>query len=151
MAPNYCNSFMDNFEQNLLHDYSQKTWLSPLVSFRFIDDIIFIWTGSKDLLDNFISFTQNYSESKNMESKIQFKIHLFTNQVHFLDVTVSLKHGKLRTKLSTKPTDSHFYLHTSSCHPSIKCFKKDTQRTVYSILTYMLAKIGLPLEQRNTV
>ena len=86
-----------------------------------------------------------------MESKIQFKIHLFTNQVHFLDVTVSLKHGKLRTKLSTKPTDSHFYLHTSSCHPSIKCFKKDTQRTVYSILTYMLAKIGLPLEQRNPV
>ena len=151
MAPNYCNSFMDNFEQNLLHDYSQKTWLSPLVSFRFIDDIIFIWTGNKDSLDHFISFTQNYSESKNMESKIQFEIHISTNEVHFLDVTVSLKHGKLRTKLSTKPTDSHFYLHTSSCHPSIKCFKKDTQRTVYSILTYMLAKIGLPLEQRNPV
>ena len=42
MAPNYANLFMDTFEQNLLHDYSQKTRLSPLVWFRFIDDIIFI-------------------------------------------------------------------------------------------------------------
>ena len=39
MLPNYSNLFMDNFEQNLLHDYSQKTGLSPLVWFRLIDDI----------------------------------------------------------------------------------------------------------------
>ena len=42
MAPNYANLFMDKFEQNLLHDYSQKTGLSPLVWFCFIDDIFFI-------------------------------------------------------------------------------------------------------------
>ena len=58
MAPNYANLFMDNFEKNLLRDYSQKTGLSPLVWFRFIDDIFFIWTGNKDSLDHFISFTQ---------------------------------------------------------------------------------------------
>ena len=113
MAPNYANLFMDNFEQNLLHDYSQKTGLSPLVWFRFIDDIFFIWTGNKDSLDHFISFTQNYSKSKNMKSKIKFEIHLSTNEVHFLNVTVSVKHGKLRTRLFIKPTDSHLYLNTS--------------------------------------
>ena len=118
MAPNYANLFMDNFEQNLLHDYSQKTGLSPLVWFRFIDDIFLIWTGNKDSLDHFISFTQNYSKSRNMKSKIKFEIHLSTNKVHFLDTTVSLNHGKLRTTLFTKPTDSHFYLSTSSCHSS---------------------------------
>ena len=118
MTPNYANLFMDNFEQNLLRDYSQKTGLSPLVLFRFIDDIFFIWTGKKDSLDHLISFTQNYSKSKNMKFKIKFEIHLSTNEVHFLDVTVSLNHGKLRTTLFTKPTDSHFYLNTSSCHPS---------------------------------
>ena len=53
-----------------------------------------------------------------MKSKIKFEIHLSTNEVHFLDVTVSLNHGKIRTTLFTKPTDSHFYLNTSSCHPS---------------------------------
>ena len=118
MAPHYANLFMDNFEQNLLRNYSQKTGLSPLVRFRFIDNIFFIWTGNKDSLDHFISFTQNWSKSKNMKSKIKFEIHLSTNEVQFLDVTISLKHGKLRTTLFTKPADSHFRLNTSSCHPS---------------------------------
>ena len=31
---------------------------------------------------------------------------------------ILLKHRKLRTTLFTKPTDSHFYLNTSSCYPS---------------------------------
>ena len=118
MAPNYANLFMDNFERNLLRDYSQKTGLSPLVWFHFIGDIVFIWTGNKDSLDHFISFTQNYSKSKNMKSKIKFEIHLSTNEVHFLVVTISLKYGKLRTTLFTKPTDSHFDLNISSRNPS---------------------------------
>ena len=33
MAPNSVNLFMDNFQQNLLHDYFQKTGLSPVVWF----------------------------------------------------------------------------------------------------------------------
>ena len=118
MAPNYANLFMDNFEQNLLRDYSKKSGLSPSVWFRFIDDIFFIWNGNKDSQDHFISLTQNYSKPKNMKAKIKFEIHLSINKVLFLDVTVFLKHGKLRTTLFTKHTDSHFYLNTSSCHPS---------------------------------
>ena len=47
IAPHYANLFMDNFEQNLLCNHSQKTGSSPLVRFRFIDDIFFIWTGNK--------------------------------------------------------------------------------------------------------
>ena len=96
MAPHYANLFMDNFEQNLLRNYSQKTGSSPLVRFRFIDDIFFIWTGNKDSLDHFISFTQNYSKSKNMKSKIKFEIHLSTNKVHFLDVTIFFKTWKIK-------------------------------------------------------
>ena len=53
-----------------------------------------------------------------MKSKIKFEVHLSTNEVHFFDVIISLKHGKLRKTLFTKLTDSHFYLSTSSCHPS---------------------------------
>ena len=118
MALNYANLLTGNFEQDLLRNCSQKTGLSFLVWFRFIDGIFFIWTGNKDLLNHFISLTQNYGKSKNMKSKIKLKINLFTNEIHFLDVIVSLKHGKLRTTLFTKPTDSQFYLHTSSSHLS---------------------------------
>ena len=105
MGPNYANLFMENFEQNLRRNYSQKPGSSPLVWFRFIDDIYFKWTSNKDLLDHFISFTQNYSKSKNLKSKTKFEINLSTNEVHFLDVTVSLKHGKLRKILFTKLTN----------------------------------------------
>ena len=59
IAPNYADLFMDNFEQNLLRDYSQKTGLSPLIWFRFIEDILFIWACNMDSLDHLISFTQN--------------------------------------------------------------------------------------------
>ena len=51
-----------------------------------------------------------------MKSKIECEIHLSTNEVHFLDVKVSLKHGKLRATLFTKPTDSYFSLDISFCH-----------------------------------
>ena len=53
-----------------------------------------------------------------MKSKIRFEIHLFTNEVQFIDVTVSLKHGRLRTTLFNKTTDFHFDVNTSSWHPS---------------------------------
>ena len=47
-----------------------------------------------------------------MKSKIKFEIHLSAKEAHFLDATVSLNHGKLRTTLFTKSTDFHFYLKT---------------------------------------
>ena len=53
-----------------------------------------------------------------MKSKIKFEVHLSTNEVYLLDVTISLKYGKLRRTLFTKTTHSHFYLNTSPCHPS---------------------------------
>ena len=74
--------------------------------------------NSVDSLDHFISSTQNCSKSKNIKSKIKFEIDLSTNEVNLLDVTISLKHGKLKITLLTKPRDFHFYLNTSSCHPS---------------------------------
>ena len=37
--------------------------------------------------------------------------------INFLDLTVSLIGRKVTTDLYVKPTDSHEYLHSSSCHP----------------------------------
>ena len=47
MSPNYANLFMNNFQQSLLRDYSQKTGSSPSVWFGFIDDIFLVWTGNR--------------------------------------------------------------------------------------------------------
>ena len=63
-----------------------------------------------------------------MKSKIKFEIHLSPNEVHFLDVIVSLKHEKLRATFFTELINSHFYLNTSSCHPShyLKIYQEDS-------------------------
>ena len=112
-----CYLIYGQFWAEVIAQYFQKTDLSPLVWFPFIDDIFFVWACKKHSLNHFISLTQNYSKSKK-KSKIKFEIHLFTDKVYSLDRTVSLKHRKLRTTLFTKPTDSHFYLNTSSWYPS---------------------------------
>ena len=38
-------------------------------------------------------------------------------KINFLDVTVPLIDGQIETDVYVKPTDSHQYLHSSSCHP----------------------------------
>ena len=39
------------------------------------------------------------------------------NQYNLFRCTVSLENGKIKTDLYVKPTGSHQYLHSSSCHP----------------------------------
>ena len=57
----------------------------------FFGDIDLIWAAKNDLLDHLISYTQNYSKSKNMKRKIKFEVHLSTSEAHFLDVMVFLR------------------------------------------------------------
>ena len=47
---------------------------------------------------------------------IKFTAEWSKTQINFLDVTVSLENGKIKTDLCVKPTDTHQYLHSSSCH-----------------------------------
>ena len=46
----------------------------------------------------------------------------YQTSINFFDVTVSLIGGKVATDLYVKPSDSHHYLHSSSCH-SYHCKK----------------------------
>ena len=48
---------------------------------------------------------------------IKFTAEWFKTSINFLDVTVSLVGGNITTDLYVKPTDSHQYLPSSSCHP----------------------------------
>ena len=117
MAPNYANLFMDKLERNLLESFKKKTGKEPLVWWRYIDDIFFIWNGDEKSLSEFIQFAQNFSESQKMGSTIKFTVSQSTEEVNFLDVRVMLKDGKLITSVYSKPTDSHLYLSQQSNHP----------------------------------
>ena len=117
MAPNYANLFMDNFEETLMKEYLKKTGKKPIVWWRYIDDIFFVWNDGEESLKDFIAFAQNFSTEQKMKSNIKFTVSQSTDEVNFLDVRVLLKAGIIVTSVYSKPTDSHLYLNSHSNHP----------------------------------
>ena len=71
-----------------------------------------IWKGTKEQLDNF---------NKDLNEKhptIKFEFEISQKQVNCLDKTVYIAANKeIKTKLYTKETDTHNYLHRKSVHP----------------------------------
>ena len=124
-APSYANIFMGKLESTMLSDYPYK----PLVWFRYIDDIFFIWTHGNDKLHDFIEYVNNY------HSTIKFTCEFSTSKIPFLDVMVHLVNQTLQTDLYSKPTDAHQYLHWSSCHPI------HTRKGLVYSLAYRLRRI----------
>ena len=108
VAPSYANIFMDRFERNALKGF----YLKPFYYGTFIDNIFMIWEHGLDTLKEFI----NYMNS--LHPTIKFTFEYSQNMVSFLDTTVCMDHHtrKVYTKLCTKPTDSHSYLHRTSAH-----------------------------------
>ena len=107
-APAFANLFMTTLEERLLKESADL----PLVWMRFIDDVFFIWTHGEEKLDSFINFLNSSHDT------IKFTSEHSSNSINFLDVKVSVKQGGvLTTELFCKPTDTHQYLHKTSCHP----------------------------------
>ena len=139
---------MSIFERHLLSSCADK----PDLWLRFIDDIFTIWTHGEDKLKEFLKFINSINPG------IQFTCDYSRDSVNFLDVTVSADEcGILRTDLYTKPTDTHQYLHATSCHPnhtkrsiaysqSLRilriCSNLDTAKTRCGELTENLVKRG---------
>lgn len=102
MAP-----FMGRLEEQALNGARIK----PYVWWRFLDDIFMIWTGNTDEPKDFIDYLNN------LHPTIKFTSDLSKTSVAFLDTTVSINNCKVSTDLYVKPTDTHQYLLSSSCHP----------------------------------
>ena len=59
-----------------------------------------------------------FDEINQVHTTIKFDFNFSTSEVNFLDLTIYKdKRGKLQTRIYTKPTDKHAYLHKNSAHP----------------------------------
>ena len=99
-APTYACIFMDKLETDFLNTQEYL----PLVWYRYIDDIFFIWTHGEEKLKFFLDDLNKYHPNIN-----------FTHE--FLHLTVSLLGNKVSTDLYIKSTNRHQYLAFSSSHP----------------------------------
>ena len=108
MAPPYANIFMSDIEETLTHDCKQRLSLWK----RFIDDIFFLWVGTQESLDAFITHANNFHDT------IKFTFDYSKTHANFLDTTIYRdSNNSLQTKLYRKPTDKNLILHYSSHHP----------------------------------
>ena len=98
---------MAELEEEILREVGLK----PYLWWWYIDDIFFIWEHGEEKLNEFIDVLNKKQPTTN------FTAEWSKTQINFLDVTVSLENGKIKTDLYVKPTDTHQYLHSSSCHP----------------------------------
>ena len=95
MTPCYANIFMAELEENYLSGYPYK----PLAYYRYIDDILILWSNCLvTLLHNFINSINK------QHSNIIFTSNISTMSVNFLDVTIDLHGGNISTKTYTKST-----------------------------------------------
>jgi hypothetical protein len=117
MAPSYANIFMGKVESQILDQYEKETGLRPKYWYRFLDDIIFLWTHGDEKLQHFLDFMQEFSKTEKMATNLKFTFEM-GKEVSFLDVKVRVDELGLKTDLFSKPTDAHLYLRSDSCHPS---------------------------------
>ena len=76
---------MDQVESKFL----QTEKFQPLVWFRYIDDIFFIWTHGESSLKNFMM------EFNNFNRNIKFIYEFSETSIVFLDLNVKLSNGGL--------------------------------------------------------
>ena len=108
-APSYANIFIGKFEDTFIYPFIKDLCKLYL---RYIDDIFMIWTGTKE------QFYQFDSTLNNCHHSIKFDHEISPDEVNVLDTTVYVDtNGTIQTKLYTKHTDRHNYLHRRYEHP----------------------------------
>ena len=105
-APSYAILFMAFLEEAFLAEIELQPWLF----WRYIDDIFMIWNHGEEALMEFLEKLNSFHPT------IKFTAEWSREKINYLDVSVIRIGNRLHTDLFVKPTDTHQYLHASSCH-----------------------------------
>ena len=98
---------------------------------RYRDNCIVLWTGSVERLHQFFTFLNTLDEF------LKFTMEIGGVTLTYLDLLISIVGNQLFTTVYSKPTDSHLYLQSDSCHPkaSIKGIQKGVALRLRRICT----------------
>jgi len=114
-APALANIYMLEFDDKAINGFKIK----PMLFFRYLDDIFFIWTGNKEELLEYETYLNSLIPG------IKITLEYSKTTANFLDTTVykqTVNHNTtLQTRVYFKPTDTHQLLHTASFHPKHTC------------------------------
>ena len=114
MAPSHVNLFMGNLEEK----FCKKEPHRPDFWKRFIDNILCVWTGSRESLEALLR------RLNSCHPTIHFTWTISEDSLEFLDTRIYKgsrfsETGILDIETHFKPTNSFQYLHFSSSHPKV--------------------------------
>jgi len=106
-APALANLYLLEFDNSATNDFCIK----PVLYFRFLDDIFFLWPGDIASLKQYEIFLNN------LLPNIKVTLEYSNKEINFLDTCVYIHNNKLNTRVYFKKTDTHQLLHKQSFHP----------------------------------
>ena len=111
-APSYACLTMGLWEEKFIYNSQNNAFLHKIALWRrYIDDVLLVWTGTKDELNAFLTYansTTNY---------LSFTMEHDTNKIDFLDLTIFKgEDGKLETTIYRKPLSRNTLLKADSNH-----------------------------------
>lgn len=112
-APAYANLYLGGWERELFDPAHSNPYRSRVISwYRYIDDILLFWSGTKEELVSFVQYlTLN-------TFNLRFTMECSQSQIHFLDLVIGLQpNGQIYTALYRKPSSGNTILHAQSAHP----------------------------------
>ena len=104
----------------------------PLIWARFRDDIWDPWVWGEDELKKFTNWLNT------LYPTIKFElVYKIGEGIEFLDTYIFSENGVIKTRIYSKESDTHAYLHPDSCHPShiFKNIPKSTSKRLHKICT----------------
>ena len=104
--PHHALLFLSKTWKNILQDCSFKL----LVWWWYINDTFLLWQHGEEKLQEFLDILNCYDPSVNFASKYS------REWTDFLDAEIIKKDNRLLTDVFVKATDTHQYLHATSCH-----------------------------------
>ena len=111
MSPPYTCLGMGKFEKGALSSGFPLVELICLWK-RFIDDIIMLFKGTEEQCKELVTWLNSLEPGV-----IKFKYEYSKNRVEFLDLVISIEHGKFVTNMFIKPSNKQLYLDYESNHP----------------------------------
>jgi hypothetical protein len=137
-APGLANIYLEEFDDRAMNGFSLK----PLLFYRYLDDIFFVWTGSRAQLKEYEKYLSSLIDG------IKITLDCSRVSIPFLDTTVYKLYDAdddvLQTRVYFKPTDTHQLLDKSSFHP------KHTAKGVLKSQLLRFKRISTTLDNYNT-
>jgi len=113
-APGLADLYLEELDEKAMHGFRIK----PLLYYRFLDDIHFVWIGTVAELQEFETYLNSLIDG------IKITLNYSYDKIDFLDTTIYKKPhpslmniDTLQTRVYFKETDTHQLLHKQSFHP----------------------------------